>query len=156
VTESLAHNVCMSGPFAVGDAVQTPLGKGTVRDVQNNGRLVIQIQQRTLVVPADSVSLLAGAKRKVRAAAESATPHFERRHAPREVDLHGLRVEEALVRIDEALDAALLAGLAELRFVHGRSGGRIRGALHQRLRSISTVHGFRLDPRNPGVTIVTF
>ena len=45
-------------------------------------------------------------------------------------------------------------GLAELRFVHGRSGGRIRGALHQRLRAIPTVQSFRLDPRNPGVTIV--
>ncbi len=71
------------------------------------------------------------------------------------MDLHGLRVEEALERIDDALDAALLSGLAELRFVHGRSGGRIRGALHQRLRDIPTVQGFRLDPRNPGVTIVT-
>lgn len=67
-----------------------------------------------------------------------------------------MRVEEALSRIDDALDAALLAGLDELRFVHGRSGGRIRGALHQRLRAIPTVQGFRLDPRNPGVTIVTF
>jgi DNA mismatch repair protein MutS2 len=72
------------------------------------------------------------------------------------VDLHGMRVDEALSRIDDALDAALLAGLSELRFVHGRSGGRIRGALHKRLRAISTVRSFRLDPRNPGVTIVAF
>ena len=146
----------MSGRFAVGDTVQTPLGKGTVRDVQNSGRLVIQIQQRMLVMPADSVSLLPGAKRKAGPATVGPTAPPARQHAPSEVDLHGLRVEEALVRIDEALDAALLAGLAELRFVHGRSGGRIRGALHQRLRTISAVHGFRLDPRNPGVTIVTF
>ena len=48
----------MDVPFAAGDAVQTPLGKGVVRDVQNNGRLVIQIQQRTLVMPASTVSLL--------------------------------------------------------------------------------------------------
>ncbi len=71
------------------------------------------------------------------------------------MDLHGLRVEEALERIDAALDAALLAGHAELRFIHGRSGGRLRGALHARLRVIPTVRGFRLDPGNPGVTIVS-
>ena len=146
----------MTGRFAVGDAVQTPLGKGTVRDVQNSGRLVIQVQQRTLVMPADSVSLLPGAKRKAAPAAQPSATLPARRHAPSEVDLHGLRVEEALAQIDAALDAALLAGLAELRFVHGRSGGRLRGALHQRLRAIPTVRSFRLDPRNPGVTIVTF
>jgi DNA mismatch repair protein MutS2 len=145
----------MNPRFAVGDAVQTPLGKGTVRDVQNNGRLVIQIQQRALVMPADAVSLLTRVTRKVAGTMQSAAAPAARRPAPSEVDLHGLRVEEALVRIDDALDAALLAGLAELRFVHGRSGGRIRGALHQRLRAIPTVQGFRLDPHNPGVTIVT-
>ena len=59
-------------------------------------------------------------------------------------------------RIDEALDRALRAGHAELRFIHGRSGGRLRAALHGRLRQIPTAKGFRIDPRNPGVTIVTF
>jgi DNA mismatch repair protein MutS2 len=78
-----------------------------------------------------------------------------RGHAPVEVDLHGLRVDEALLRIDDALDAALRAGHAELRFIHGRSGGRLRGALHERLRRIAAVRGVRLDPRNAGVTIVS-
>jgi DNA mismatch repair protein MutS2 len=141
--------------FVPGDAVQTHLGKGVVREVQNSGRLLVQIQQRMLVVTADDVSLLKGKQRTTRSAPEvSAAPAVPRRHAPGEVDLHGLRVEEALVQIDDAVDAALRAGLAELRFVHGRSGGRLRGALHQRLRGIPTVQGFRLDPVNPGVTIV--
>ncbi|MEP7119205.1 MAG: Smr/MutS family protein, partial [Acidobacteriota bacterium] len=64
-------------------------------------------------------------------------------------------VAEAVARIDAALDAALLADLVELRFIHGRSGGKLRGVLHQRLRAISAVRGLRLDPRNPGVTIVS-
>jgi DNA mismatch repair protein MutS2 len=76
-------------------------------------------------------------------------------HAAREIDLHGLTVEEALGRIDDALNEALLAGLPELRVIHGKSGGRIRGALHQRLKAIPSVRGFRLDPRNAGVTIVS-
>jgi len=144
----------VSARFAAGDAVQTPFGKGVVREVRNNS-LLVQIQQRTLVVAASEVSPVAGPRRQSRAAEDaSAASTSPRRHAATEVDLHGLRVEEALVQIDDALDAALRAGLAELRFVHGRSGGRIRGALHQRLRAIPTVQGFRLDPRNAGVTIV--
>jgi DNA mismatch repair protein MutS2 len=72
----------------------------------------------------------------------------------REVDLHGLTVEEALSRLDEVLNDAILEGVAELRIIHGRSGGRIRGAVHMRLREISAVVSFRLDPKNAGVTIV--
>lgn len=145
----------MAARFAEGDAVQTPFGKGVVREVRNNG-LLVQIQQRSMVVAAHAVSALAGPLPKpggsppVAPAPAAAAP----RHTAPEVDLHGLRVEEALARIDDALDAALLAGLAQLRFIHGRSGGRLRGALHARLRAISSVRGLRLDPRNPGVTIV--
>jgi DNA mismatch repair protein MutS2 len=142
--------------FAAGDAVQTPLGKGIVREVQNRGKLLVQVQQRMLVVAASTVSLLTGHRPTPCAAAEvAAAPAASWSHASSEVDLHGLRVEEALVQIDDALDAAFRAGLAELRFVHGRSGGRLRGALHQRLRAIPTVRGFRVDPQNPGVTIVS-
>ncbi len=36
--------------FSVGDAVQTPQGKGVVREVRNGGRLLVQIQAR-MVVP---------------------------------------------------------------------------------------------------------
>jgi len=70
------------------------------------------------------------------------------------VDLHGLTVEEALVRAEHALNDAMLADCAELRLIHGRSGGRIRAALHRRLSEIPSVRGFGLDPRNAGVTVV--
>ncbi len=147
----------MSQRLAAGDAVQTPYGKGVVLEVRNRGRLLVQIQQRALLVEEKTVTALSGPPRRTRSAATATTPDESAslRHASSEVDLHGMIVEEALARVDDALDAAMRAGLAEVRFIHGRSGGRIRGALHQRLRAITTVRGFRLDPRNPGVTIAT-
>jgi len=145
----------MATGFTAGDSVQTPHGKGVVREVRNNGCLLVQIQARMLVVAARDVRTATLSRRPPSAPAASAGPAVGSRHAPSEVDLHGLHVDEALRRIDEALDAALLAGHPELRFIHGRSGGRLRGALHQRLRGISSVRGLRLDPRNPGVTIVS-
>jgi DNA mismatch repair protein MutS2 len=71
------------------------------------------------------------------------------------IDLHGLTVEEALGRVQEALSEALLADVDELRLIHGRGGGRIRSALHRELGETPSVRKFRLDPRNEGVTIVT-
>ena len=73
---------------------------------------------------------------------------------PAEIDLHGLTVAEALACTEQALNDALLADVSALRLIHGRSGGRIRVALHQRLRELSSVRGFHLDPGNNGVTIV--
>lgn len=147
----------MGRDFAPGDAVQTPFGKGVVLEVRNGARLLVQIQQRALVVEAAQAVPASSPVRtvSVSGAAPRAALASRERQAPCEVDLHGLTVEQALTRIDDSLDAALLAGLGELRFIHGRSGGKLRGALHQRLRAISAVRSLRLDPRNPGVTIVT-
>ena len=143
--------------FAPGDAVQTPFGKGIVREIRNNGRLSVDLGHRTLVIGEQDVSLLRDETRRPRAPTPASLNSS--RPAPdggsREVDLHGLIVEEALSRIDQALNDALLANVAELRFIHGRSGGKLRGALHQRLRATPSVRGFRIDPRNAGVTIVT-
>jgi dsDNA-specific endonuclease/ATPase MutS2 len=148
----------MASRFKPGDGVQTPLGKGVIREVRNNGRLLVDIQQRTVVMTESAISPLDQSRRQARPVSEAAGPlpvtRRQEPHAAGEVELHGLTVEEALNKIDQALNDALLASLPVVRFIHGRTGGRIRGALHQRLREIATVRGFRLDPHNPGVTIV--
>ena len=74
---------------------------------------------------------------------------------PTEIDLHGLNVEQALACAERALDEALRANVPELRFIHGKSGGRIRGALHKWLRGVRSVRSFGFDPRNEGVTVVS-
>ena len=142
----------------VGVRVQTPLGKGTVREVLNRGRVLVDIGQRSLVLRESEVSPLRDDRRVISSARTGAPDHPERpaSHVAREFDLHGLTVEEALVHIDQALNDALLADAAEIRVIHGKSGGRIRDALHMRLRAITAVKTFRLDPRNPGVTVVSF
>ena len=149
--------------FTPGDTVQTPFGKGVVREVRNSGRLMVDVLGRAMVVTEGEISLRdAGSKRKGARAMTSASegegsrPTRAARTALAEVDLHGLTVEEALARVDQALNDALLADLQEVRLIHGRSGGRIRTALHRRLREIGSVRQFRLDPGNQGVTIVVF
>jgi len=66
-----------------------------------------------------------------------------------------MTVEEAVAALDTFLNDALLAGHAEVRVIHGRSGGRLRTAVHARLKQLSVVRALRLDPGNAGVTIVT-
>jgi len=160
-------------PLSPGDTVHTPLGKGIVREVRNGGRLLIDLNGRAVVLDAASVAPRTPASpRRPRRQPIAAAPDLDTAQTPPpgsaaasrrrpvspagvEIDLHGKTVDEALARVENALNEALLADRPELRLVHGRSGGRIRAALHRRLREISSVRAFRLDPRNPGVTIVT-
>jgi dsDNA-specific endonuclease/ATPase MutS2 len=153
----------MASRFAAGDTVQTRFGKGVVREIGNANRLTVDVQGRALVLAENEVSALDPARkhaRRQRASGVVSAHTDKNRKAPApaamaEIDLHGLTVEAALDRMHEALSHALLADLSELRLIHGRSGGRIRSALHRRLRETPTVRKFRLDPRNEGVTIVT-
>ena len=66
-----------------------------------------------------------------------------------------MTVEEAVAALDIFLNDALLAGHADVRVIHGRSGGRLKAAVHARLKQLPVVRAFRLDPANAGVTIVT-
>lgn len=73
---------------------------------------------------------------------------------PSSLDLHGMTVEQATTALDSFLNDAILAALPEVRVIHGRSGGRIKAAVHKRLRELPPVRSFRVDVANPGVTIV--
>lgn len=66
-----------------------------------------------------------------------------------------MTVEEAVAAVDSCLNDALLAGHAEVRVIHGRSGGRLKAAVDARLKQFRVVRATRLDPANAGVTIVT-
>ena len=146
----------MASRFAAGDTVQTRFGKGVVLEVRNADRLVVDVQGRSLVLAEHEISVRDPPRKRSRGqAATGRQSQPAAAPAQVEVDLHGRTVEEALARADQALNDALLADVSELRFIHGRSGGRIRAALHLRLAEIPTVRNFRLDPRNEGVTIVT-
>ena len=141
-----------------GDTVRTPLGKGVVQEVRRRGLLVL-IGNRSVVVDARDASVSDPPSRSKRQSvpAGDPAPRDDGRDRPRtaaDLDLHGLVVAEALERVVAAVDAAIRAGHGRLRVIHGRSGGRLRGALHRQLRALPPVRAFRLDPANDGVTIV--
>ncbi len=74
-----------------------------------------------------------------------------------EVNVIGLRVEEALPVVDKSLDDALLAGLPRLAIIHGAGTGRLRDAIREFLREHRAVRGVAAgDPAHggAGVTLV--
>lgn len=70
------------------------------------------------------------------------------------LDLHGLRVHEALSLAEDAINKAVLADADQLELLHGIGQGKIKDALHKHLAGLKVVKRFALDPANPGVTRV--
>ena len=120
---------------SVGQSVQTPFGKGTVRELRNDGQVLVDVKARALLLRGDDVSRLASATSSLAAGRTDGNWESEatRVSPPLDIDLHGFTVAEALERTEQAINDALLANVACLRLIHGRSSGRIQAALHQRL-----------------------
>ncbi len=76
-----------------------------------------------------------------------------------ELHLRGLRVEDALVKLDSYLDKAYLAGLPFVRIVHGKGGGKLRQAVRQALQTHPHVLAWEEGGEGEGgegVTVVKF
>ena len=147
--------------FAPGDAIHVKaIGKGIVREVRNGGRYLVEVNGRSIVTTGDQLTAEVSARKP---AGRKAAPVKRASHvyepsseATRSLDLHGLTVEESVEVVGAFLNDALLAGVAEVRIIHGRSGGRLKASLHAQLKRIASIRGYAVDPRNAGVTIVRF
>lgn len=147
--------------FAPGDEVHVAaLGKGVVREVRNGARYLVELKGRSIVAAEGQLTAFSRRKRpntRGSSSAQTSVPGSSgtASHAATSLDLHGMTVEEAVAALDMLLNDALLAGHADVRVIHGRSGGRLKAAVHARLKQLPVVRAFRLDPANAGVTIVT-
>lgn len=145
--------------FAAGDAVHVKaIGKGTVREVRNGGRYLVDVNGRSILTSVDqltAIEISAKASRRATAPPRRSVPVWEApTDASASLDLHGYTVDEAVDAVAAFLNEALLAGNAEVRIIHGRSGGKIKAAVHRQLKGIPSIRRYSVDPRNAGVTIV--
>jgi DNA mismatch repair protein MutS2 len=76
-----------------------------------------------------------------------------------ELSLRGLRVDEALDRLDRYIDNAFLAGLPYVRIIHGKGTGKLREAVRKELASHPEVERYETAQPNEGgdgVTVAFF
>jgi len=62
---------------------------------------------------------------------------------PEEIHLRRLTVDEALFRLDRYLNDAFVAGLPEVRVIHGKGTGTLRHAVRELLKDHPLVKSFR-------------
>ena len=75
------------------------------------------------------------------------------------LNIIGQTVDEAMPEVDKYLDDAYLAHLAQVSIIHGRGTGKLRTAVHNKLKKSKYVKSYRLGTfgeGDTGVTIVEF
>ena len=100
-------------------------------------------QGKTFGHIAEGVQKAAQSSQGAQAAAQVDAPAWE-------VDLRGMRSEEALLSLQAFIDKAYLAEIREVEIIHGRGTGALRRAVHDWLKNCSHVREFALAPADRG------
>jgi DNA mismatch repair protein MutS2 len=143
-----------SGPPAPGDNVAVAsLGGKLARVMELRGdEAVVAVGQVKMTVPIRTLSRVATAAAETAVAWHGDLPEIEVRS---EVNMRGLRVDEAELALLKALDAAIRADLRSLRIIHGKGTGALRERVTEMLQKDIRVKGFRVGAWNEGGTGVT-
>ncbi|MFO7617837.1 MAG: Smr/MutS family protein [Bacteroidales bacterium] len=129
------------------------------------GSLLIAVGQMITTVPADQVEPVSEKEYREKTGITGKSKPFggydleERRlsFSPN-LDLRGLRADEALQRVTEFIDEAVMVGSSSLRILHGKGDGILRHLIREYLSGIDVVSHYQdEDVRfgGTGITIVT-
>lgn len=131
---------------------------GTVLDEESpEGRVLVAFDRLKVHVPRHELKRTHIVEKPL-AAGTSAVSVSIPGNLKTELDIRGMRVQEALDVVDKFLDDSALAGSKEVRIIHGVGTGALRESLGAFLREHPHVLKARVGyagQANPGITIVT-
>lgn len=142
----------------VGDSVsvQSFGQKGTIIEKADGKHWVVQMGMLKMKLPEADLIQIEDEKEADRRVSVKRTSSSG---VSTEIDVRGERVEEAVNRVDQYIDQALLANYPKVTVIHGMGTGAVRNGVHQYLKKHSQVKTYEDAPANQGgsgATIVTF
>jgi DNA mismatch repair protein MutS2 len=153
--ESVEAPMADPGALTVGARVRLGTGAtGEVAELRSDGRAVVLVGAMRLVVKAGTLTRLADAAPR-RPPPPPPRGDAPVREAAWEIDLRGMRADEAETEVLAALDGAVLAEQPFLRIIHGMGTGVLRDAVRRLLGGDPRVASFDFAPRAQGGTGVT-
>lgn len=153
-------------PLRVGDRVfLVGIGQeGIVTDLSDkSGNVSVRAGILTAKMPLSRLRLLEDTPKKKKPAPPAPAKRTERREQSalrefhQEIDVRGMIGADAWEQVDKFLDEAILAGLANVRIIHGKGTGALRAALQNDLRHDPRVRAYRngaYGEGDHGVTVV--
>jgi len=132
--------------------------EGTVKAVLDRNKVEIALGSLSIRTHIDDLDILdRGPAKKIPSKKEQVGVDIPIAAPAWQVNVIGLRVDEALPIVEKALDEAVLAGLPSISIIHGKGTGRLRKAVWDYLTGHSLVRDFRsgdIQQGGAGVTVV--
>ena len=167
------NNLQLSKPFASGRAEGEPTyvrikgqtSVGILEHIDGKQATVVFGQMRTTVAVDRLVPAQAPKKEDTPAAATFVGRETQRQMREKslnfrqDIDVRGMRGEEALNAITHYIDDAIQVGVARVRILHGTGTGALRQIIRQYLRTIPAVRDARdehVQFGGAGITVVDF
>lgn len=122
--------------------------EGTVKRKGKGDTYVVEIGSLKMNVPAAELTPLEKQKRPAKQVSVD-VPKTEG-NAEMQLDLRGLRYEEAVDRLVKQLDGAVMHGLGEFEIIHGKGEGVLQEAVRSVLSESPAVQDFRFAPPEQG------
>lgn len=144
-----------------GDRVMIPRFniEGYVLEGSNSGGdALVQVGALKMSIPLNELRR-SGKKAKANSVSINFPAMEHQAEVSHELHLRGLRVDEAMEKVDKYLDSAYLSSLPSVNLIHGKGTGALREALRQYLAQHPFVDSYRSGgyyEGGNGVTVVTF
>ena len=132
--------------FEVGNRVKYRQSRGIIASIQKDKAMVLLDDGMKLRVPLSELSLSGNAPKIPRADFKVQSP----KNANVVLDLHGMRAEEALEKLDEFISNSLIAGFDEVLIYHGIGTGRLSSVVREFLEKHPKVVEFMDAPPKSG------
>jgi len=134
-------------PLKVGDSVKYSKTRGIVVAIRGK-EATIEVDGMKLRVPLSKLKRVETLPKRVnkKSIVKVSTPSS----LSVKLDLHGLRVDEALEKTDKFLSDALIAGFDEVLIFHGIGTGKLARAIKEYLKTHPKVKTFHDAPANMG------
>jgi DNA mismatch repair protein MutS2 len=154
--------VSNNGPIEVGDWVQLRNTETTGQVLEiNRGNLVLAIGDLRSVVKKERVDKISNkqAKKVVQSNSFSGRISDAITNFNAELDLRGMRGENAIYEVEKYLDKSIMLGFPYVKIIHGKGDGILRKLIREYLRKYSQVNRVEdehADRGGDGITYVYF
>lgn len=140
------------GHAKAGDLVEVvPLGqRGILLDdpASARGKLRVQVGKMEVLVDRSSLGGVSSDGFDQSPIPSGVMPKIQVQDVQRQLDLRGMKVDEALEELAKYLDKVLLSSVDEVRIIHGHGSGALKKAVRAWLLECPWIDGFR--PGGPG------
>lgn len=156
--QAIKENVQESTELTVGDWVQI-LDNGAeaqVVEIAKNNLILAMGELRTVQKRKNVIKLVGREGKKSAKSLSRSTSAASVADFKPEIDLRGMRTEDALHELERVLDRAVMIGYPSLKIIHGKGDGILRKFIRDYLRKYSHVSRFEDEHQDRGGDGITY